>query len=525
MSPAQPDKPHTHAFGLSLLVSALFIVAIVSLVPFRFETNDDVVMLLIASGAYTGTPDQHLVFMHVGLGFVLKFFYQNFAGVAFYTGLMLAAHVYASAVLLAFLWRLQLRKAAFTCLALLLLMFEFAAIIRLQFTITSGLLATAAVVQLMQPTPWPRWLGLSTFVMAVCFRFEAAMMVLVLAAPLLLDRQHPAQGIKLLILLACSATLVKAIDEVYYHTDPAWQSYKTYDKARGKINDNPNEQGFTSDSSAEQNDYRLLLRFVPNPAAISTARLHEIADALNNRAMAEKIQNVKNTWMLLGMPMALLLGIFTLLLVGLPKQDRWLAAAAIAIYALLSVYISLNSTFKPRVFSTSAAPLLFAYLPCLLKKITRSRLSIALHIGTWAFSAGLAHASQNELSSHPLRLKLISEQMQLIEKYQEHHAKPIYTVVLKTEYLNPFNVTTQMAGKPIVYGGWLTKAPFTQQLKSFEELLNHAMLVSQADLQTTVPMVLASMKNNHAIDAAFHVMEASDGFAIVEFRRQTSRQP
>lgn len=513
------NSPKNHAFVLSLLISALVIAFFTVLAPVRFETNDDVVMLLIASGVYTGTPDQHLVFIHVVIGFLLKFLYQNFDGIEFYTFLQIAAHVYASAVILTFLKRLELGKTIFALLILLLLVFEFASLIRLQFTITSGILATAAVIQLLPQSRWSTWGGIISFLMAVLLRFEAAMLVLIIATPLLLSQNKLSQGIKLLILLVCAATMAKAMDKFYYSMDAQWRNYKIYDSHRGKINDNPNEKTFKSASEAEQNDYLLLLRFLPNPSAFSAERLQEIAAMLKDIPLIDKIKNVQNIWQLLGVPMLLLLLIFAILLINLHKHDRWMLASAIVVYLMIFTYINLNGTFKPRVFSISIAPLLFSYLPYLLKKTDRIYLSKTLYISMLTFAIGLAYASKKELASHPQRAKMASEQMDLINKYHETHKKAIFTVTLKSEYLNPFKISHNMRDKQVIYGGWLTKAPFPNQLQSFEDLFSKSMLVSKAELLNIVPMTISSIKNNHGTDATFKVMAASDRFVIIEFQK------
>ncbi len=314
------------------------------------------------------------------------------------------------------------------------------------------------------------------------------------------------------------------MDEVYYGMDAEWRNYKTYDSHRGKINDNPNEKTFKSASEAEQNDYLLLLRFLPNPSAISAERLQEIAAMLKDTPLLEKIKNVQNTWRLLGIPMLLLLLIFVILLISQHKHDRWLLVSVIGVYLMVSIYISMNGTFKPRVFSISIAPLLFAYLPCLLKKTARIDVLKPLYIGLFTFAMGLVFASGKELASQPQREKMVSEQMSLINEYHETHQKTIFTVALKSEYLNPLSLSNDLRGKHLIYGGWLTQAPFSNQLQSFDELFTKAMLVSKEELQNTVPMVLLSIKNNHGTDATFKVVTASDRFAIVEFQRQSPIQ-
>lgn len=46
-------------YPLVLGVWSLIFVLLAWIFSIRFETNDDVVMLMISSGAYSGTPDYH----------------------------------------------------------------------------------------------------------------------------------------------------------------------------------------------------------------------------------------------------------------------------------------------------------------------------------------------------------------------------------------------------------------------------------------------------------------------------------
>ncbi|MGB0165887.1 MAG: hypothetical protein ACPF8V_03430, partial [Luteibaculum sp.] len=54
----------------------------------RFEQNDDVMMLLLASGAYTGEPEYRLVFMNPMLGHLLNALYQGKESIEWYTWLL-----------------------------------------------------------------------------------------------------------------------------------------------------------------------------------------------------------------------------------------------------------------------------------------------------------------------------------------------------------------------------------------------------------------------------------------------------
>jgi hypothetical protein len=69
---------------------------------FVYETNDDLMMQMIASGFHTGHPDGHLVFTNVLIGWALRFLYGTWTGCNWYLIYLLAVH-YAALTAIAFL--------------------------------------------------------------------------------------------------------------------------------------------------------------------------------------------------------------------------------------------------------------------------------------------------------------------------------------------------------------------------------------------------------------------------------------
>ena len=74
--------------GLKYIVLAaniLFFALMAWLLPMGFEENDDVMMCMIANGAYSGTPDYHLVYINVLYGMVLAGLYSLTTAIEWYT--------------------------------------------------------------------------------------------------------------------------------------------------------------------------------------------------------------------------------------------------------------------------------------------------------------------------------------------------------------------------------------------------------------------------------------------------------
>ena len=89
------EKPFLPIF---IFTSVFFIIA-AYLLPIRFETNDDVVMLLLASGNITGTPEFFLVFINAIYGFLVSSLYKIFPFVEWYTLLFSFIHIVSISVL------------------------------------------------------------------------------------------------------------------------------------------------------------------------------------------------------------------------------------------------------------------------------------------------------------------------------------------------------------------------------------------------------------------------------------------
>lgn len=135
-----------------------------------YETNDDLMMQLIASGFYTGHPDAHLVFTNILVGWILRFLYAIWAGCNWYLIYLLIVH-YAAFTAIAFVvmsrWFSWVSAWLYVGFVLLV---EPHNLIYLQFTTTAFLAGTAGLLLLVdglqpgQPLNWPKTIAGVIFV-------------------------------------------------------------------------------------------------------------------------------------------------------------------------------------------------------------------------------------------------------------------------------------------------------------------------------------------------------------------------
>jgi hypothetical protein len=215
----------------------------------NYESNDDLVMQLIASGFYTGQPDAHLVFTNILIGWVLRFFYETWAGCNWYLVYLLLVH-YAALTAIAFLvvsrrggWRFALLYTGF------FLLVETHLLLHLQFTTSAFLIGTAGLLLVVDGlTPghlihWTRAIvGLAFWALMCLIREPVALFLVAVACPFLLERFDLVGWRRLVGAgLACLGILLvlHGANRWAYLRDRAWAEYSHYNHLRGEIHDTP----------------------------------------------------------------------------------------------------------------------------------------------------------------------------------------------------------------------------------------------------------------------------------------------
>jgi len=226
---------------VNLILFGLFLTCATSV----YETNDDLMMQMIASGFHTGHPDAHLVFTNVLIGWGLRFLYGAWAGCNWYFIYLLAVH-YAALTAIAFLvvsrrggWLFALLYVGF------FLIVETRILLYLQFTTTAFLAGTAGLLLLvdgLQPGHPARWLKVIAgiaFVSLMCLvREPVALLLAVIACPFLLERLGLAEWHRLLgtgLAFAGIFLALHGINRWAYQRDPAWAEFSEYNRMRGEI--------------------------------------------------------------------------------------------------------------------------------------------------------------------------------------------------------------------------------------------------------------------------------------------------
>jgi hypothetical protein len=124
-------------------ILGLVALVVIWFLPWRFQTNDDELMMWLVSGAYTGTPESYAVFIHPLLSWIFSKLYTVFPEVRWYPLTWFSVMYLGYFGLLKVLFQSKSQSLSNMVLATILLCLVIHFTLFMQFTIVSGFAALA----------------------------------------------------------------------------------------------------------------------------------------------------------------------------------------------------------------------------------------------------------------------------------------------------------------------------------------------------------------------------------------------
>ena len=337
-----------------LMTTFLFAIVFAIFTP-AYQTNDDVIMSMIASGNGVGlAPDEHLIFSHVSIGLALKNLYTWAPNVPWYALYLFAVQYLAHAALLYAMltWRYTRRHAQlfYLCFATV----GIHLLVTLQFTSVAFLaVESGAVVALTalcrrgdEPTYSPRRLlavGVGLMVLGSMVRLDsyyAAAAIVVPPSALIVWRvsRNAAAGTQIwrpaLVAAVATQVLVSGLcyaHAKYYEADAGWREFLEFNPLRVKFNDYQWIQ-YTRETRSvfdrvkwSENDHAMIDKFYfDDPEVFSAENLRTITTGFPWVKAKANWRNVGTWWSQILhdyslWPIWLLLPIY----VGFARDRRW----------------------------------------------------------------------------------------------------------------------------------------------------------------------------------------------------------
>jgi len=204
-------------------------------------------MMMTSSGIMTGAPEEHLIFINIILGKILKFLYTQTTGINWYSLFLYFTHFASSVTLLYCLMKREYSFCRTVFFTFLFLAYEVPILMLLQFTTTAFVAGQAGILLFITSLEarWKKSWGLiliSLLLLAISslIREHIIYLILILAFPLLLLifidlKLYRIPLFGAILLLVCYIEI--SYDKKYYHDDPEWKYFSEYSQSRWLLTD------------------------------------------------------------------------------------------------------------------------------------------------------------------------------------------------------------------------------------------------------------------------------------------------
>jgi hypothetical protein len=439
--------------------------------PIRYESNDDVMMLCIASGAYTGTPDPHLVYINYIYGVFLVFLYKLFPSLEWYTVIFCILHVISLSIIS---WAILkkgkplLHKAIFL---LLLYIFELRIVLFFQFTTTAGLCAFAGLLLILENKNIKLMLlGMLLFLLGFLIRDNLAIFLYILFLPVFVYELITSRVCKYIVpvLICCfiGGFIFKTVHVQMYKSDAQWSYYRDYNRARSSLNDRSNRIDAYNHlpKSVSKESFYLFLNFFADGKIIDIENLQQINNSLVKDSYISKLGNIYKSFR----RHARILSIVFFMCVGgiliclKNKEKRWLLVFYLVYYFGLLGILSVSYRINDRVLIPSFMVVFFT-LFYVVDKFSIKKVSGVIYIVFVSYFGVLL--TERTFSLREIGFSKIEsfQKQKKLQQYADSQGLSImlYLVDFMYEKNNPFTISKDFYMNTLVYG-WMTNSPLNK---------------------------------------------------------------
>ncbi len=213
----------------------------------NYETNDDSLMNMIASGYWLGVSSEYLIQINVVLGRILTFFYTHFPSFNWYFLMLLGTQFIAWNLILnalfqrTYLLELLVKSRAILFISITIaLFFIVPLLLRIQFTSTAFLIGFAGILQLWKSEKWSfgrQCIVFCCIVLASLLRFQAGLFVLATCF-FFIDYQRITRYISVLMSIVIAIAFFKVMHgSAYNSVSPKFEAWQqANEQIMGKIN-------------------------------------------------------------------------------------------------------------------------------------------------------------------------------------------------------------------------------------------------------------------------------------------------
>ena len=513
-------KNNLFIFGITNLI-LLFIPFCTECVHASF---DDDLMLLIASGAYTGTPSPYIIYSNYVYGVFISALYQLYNGIEWYSVIQYILHMAAINIIILRIFQNRFSLVIKTAIIITILLIAIHISISLQYTFLASEISLASIA-LTLPNPNKRkyyTIGFILFAIAASIRLTGALIPFMLFLPLLIlpihlkEKSYQCQLKYYISLIICTITLL-TIDKIAYTSTPSWKAYIQYNEARQYINDNYAAKDcvnlFTNENKKREIDLLVNYRVVDG-TILNTTDLKKIITFLKS----QRLNNIKNEFWgyyytyNYSLRIIFLILLFTIFVLGCSKKHRYkliIIGVSFIAFVIANAYLMSRSRAKEPILLCLIISIISICYICLIPSIKQKLQTIIASLlicflGVWIV--------RNILYTHETTKRNIASTKNTEYLFQSVSDKKILVHTGTATTINMFHVSQSIIGQKLLRTGWLINSPHTKIFytglsSSIENDLPHLINTQYEDKIETMKELLM---NYYHMPCSIAVLTSSD---------------
>lgn len=514
-----------HKLLIAFLYSSLLMGLAILFLPIRFEENDDIVMLLLASGNYTGNFESNLIFINPIYGAVVSSLYRFSKGIEWYTLLFLLFHLVSFSVLIHKIIKLTLKPIFVISLVILFSVLELNFLMYLQFTTVAIMMSVAGVILYHREKRIQSIFSFLMILFAAFIRPEVTLLILIFVLPYFIYTSFRFKSYRRLIYFLFFLTIpVSSIITRDKLVSKEWNIATKYNRLRAEVTDNLNADFSESiyKGVCSKEDYTLLKNFFPNPNVITMEVLKRLSHNIQiKKQQSDIFKNIKTQFISYVRDFILLFFILGMLVVFNKNNKNRLLILLYSVF-LISVlaYISIDGLLKNRIFLGFVISFILVCIFLIEEWNYFSRFQLySLSIGFVLLSFYYTRRLTEKVNETLLNRNIyLSEQIDLLNEFHKYNSTKYITPYgddLKLHYLNPFEISNITRNWNLYYLGWMTKNPHNEK---YEQRMNNELNVFISNYS------FLKIQNDFNFSTGFSIMKnrsfiKSANFKVVSYNR------
>lgn len=494
-----------------------------------FDAHDDALMLLFASGAYTGHPETHLIYNHIFYGNFLAQLYTWTNQIEWYTLIQYFIQIVNFNVFLYHIWQLKTTIFKKSYYSIILMGIAIMLLIRPQYTFISSETSLASIVLIYNIRNTKRYiLSLILFFIACNLRITGALIPYIIVGPLMIfpidfkSRQY-SYRLTFFLLLTIVAGILYIIDKEVYDANPKWKEFIAYNNQRQYIIDNPAKKKFLPyiNDTDKKAEYDLIVNHgIFDGTILTTTDLIKASSYTKNHILNNICYNIYpygRDYKQSGLIIICIILIFLALI--RPQKNDWIYLLSLSAFVIVNLYCMSRSTSKIYLSMALNIPLLFVLLANVYnKQIFRWNSDII------ALTLALGFISYRISFTNEWNNRSIQEREQVRQLLTRCKAPKISYLNFGMGGENAFHISKSIQGQKFFRLAWATNSPHNAHFyKNFTSYVDGMpILITNKNIEA-VNKIIKLIKQHYKIEVTSKTLDKCGDYSIIQLSKQNNK--